>query len=150
MIHFRNRPRSRRLIARLFFAPKDEGVPFPDLPSDFWQKFPNADPTAPSVWSPIAPAQTITALRPAEPVILTFSWSPPLFSQDRIAMLAVVTSPDDPVNESRLDLASIVPNNKHILVQEMKVGVRSAVIVLGIVAGLGLLAFLGVKAFEKL
>jgi hypothetical protein len=32
----------------------------------------------------------------------------------------------------------------------MKVGVRSTLIVLGIVAGLGLLTFLGVKAFEEL
>ena len=53
------------------------------------------------------------------------------------------------MNETRLDLASIVPNNKHIIVQETNVGVRSTLIVLGIIAGFGLLTFIGVKALEK-
>ena len=63
--------------ARLFFAAKDEGTAFGDLPPDFWAKFPDNDPADTSTWKPMAPAQTIAALRPAEPVILTFSWSPP-------------------------------------------------------------------------
>jgi hypothetical protein len=134
--------------ARLFFAAKDEGTAFGNLPADFWNKFPDQDPADTSVWRPIAPAQAIAELRPADPVILTFSWSPPLGSPDRIGILAAVTSPDDPVNETRLDLASIIPNNKHIIVRETDVGVRSLIIVGGIVALLGIGTFAAVKALK--
>jgi hypothetical protein len=51
--------------ARAFFALKAGGV-YPDLPSDFWTKFPAADPSG-SDWKPIGPAVTLAKLRPGEP-----------------------------------------------------------------------------------
>ena len=134
--------------ARLFWANKS-GSAFPDLPADFWTKFPGADPADTSKWHPIGPAQTISKLLPAEPQILTFTW-PSDGIDDPVGVLAVITSPDDPLNESRFSIADIVPNNNHIILKQMGVGTRSGLIVLGVIALAGLLAVGGVEAYKKI
>lgn len=132
--------------ARLFWANK-EGAAFPDLPADFWVKFPVADPSDTSKWHPVGAAQTIDTLRPAEPAVLAFDW-PSDGLGDPVGVLAAITSPAHP-KETGLSLTSIVPGNQRILLKEMRVGTRSAVIVLGVVAAVGLLTFLGYESLHN-
>jgi photosystem II stability/assembly factor-like uncharacterized protein len=133
--------------ARLFWANKD-GDAFPDLPADFWTAFPGSDPSDISTWHPIGPAQTIGVLRPAEPQVLTFPWPSDGISNP-VGVLAVITSPDDPIQESGRSIAAIVAANNHILLKELSVGLRSAFIVLGVVAAVGLLAFGGYELLNR-
>jgi photosystem II stability/assembly factor-like uncharacterized protein len=131
--------------ARLFWVNK-EGAGFPDLPADFWTSFPGADSSDTSKWHPIGPAQTIAELRPAEPAVLTFDW-PSDGVGDPVGVLAAITSSAHP-KETGLSVASIVPGNQRILLKEMSVGTRSALIVLGVVAAVGLLTFFGYEALH--
>jgi len=110
---------AKNVRARLFWANKD-GDSFPDLPGDFWAQFPAADPADTSKWHPIAPAQTIAELRPAEPVVLTFSW-PAEKIDDTVGVLAAITSPDAPIGNPGVSVAAIVPANKQVSVKELKV-----------------------------
>jgi hypothetical protein len=80
--------------------------------------------------------------------VLTFSWPSDGISSP-VGVLAAITSPDDPIHATGQSVADIVAGNDHVLLKELSVGVRSAVIVLGIVAAAGLLAFTGYKLYQK-
>jgi photosystem II stability/assembly factor-like uncharacterized protein len=129
--------------ARLFWANKS-GASFPDLPSDFWTQFPSGNPSDTSNWHPVAAAQTIPELRPAEPVVLTFSW-PSQDLGDTIGVLAAITSPDDPIQETGLSVASVVPTERRVLLKEMSViktggGTSTGKIVAEVIIAVGLVA----------
>jgi hypothetical protein len=132
---------------RLFWANK-EGDAFPDLPTDFWTKFPGADPADTSKWHPVSAAQTIANLRPAEPAVLTFDWPSDGIS-DPVGVLAAITCPEDPINENGLSVASIVASNKRILLREMRVSARSWLVMLGVLAIGGLLAYGGYETLRN-
>jgi photosystem II stability/assembly factor-like uncharacterized protein len=152
-------PKSAKLVkARLFWAAKTGSV-FPDLPADFWTAFENGDDLSPgSKWHSISPSQVLDEIRPAEPGVFSFFWNTSDLStlvadiglSPPVGVLAVVSSADDPVNESGLSVATIVPANKHILLKEMPVKTADVAIVLGIIAGLGLLAYGGKLLYDKL
>jgi hypothetical protein len=127
----------------LFWANKS-GASFPDLPSDFWTQFPSGNPSDTSNWHPVAAAQTIPELRPAEPVVLTFSW-PSQDLGDTIGVLAAITSPDDPIQETGLSVASVVPTERRVLLKEMSViktggGTSTGKIVAEVIIAVGLVA----------
>jgi photosystem II stability/assembly factor-like uncharacterized protein len=152
-------PKTAKLVkARLFWATKTGGV-FPDLPADFWTAFEiGGDLSAGSPWHSIAPAEVIDEVRPAEPGVFSFFWDTSGLSNflanvglgPPVGVLAVVTCGDDPVNEAGVSIATIVPANKRILLKEMPVKASNAAIVIGIIAGLGLLAIGGKLLYDEL
>ena len=74
----------------------------PPLPGDFWSTFPG-NWSAASDWQPIdsnVPFQTIAALLPHTPAILTWSWLLPLSASDDSCVLVVISADQDPVTRS--------------------------------------------------
>jgi Subtilase family len=112
------------------------GTALPALPSDFWSAFPS-DSTDVSEWHPIG-TSTLTNLaysgasvagcptRPQPPCagttdaaqIASFSWTAPTPDPTRpnhFCLLAIVTSPQDPVGETtNLVVDSVTPNNNNV------------------------------------
>jgi hypothetical protein len=147
-VHNRGPKSAKNVLARLFWANKS-GMSFPDLPTDFWTKFTTGDPSDTSNWHPLA-AQTIPELRPAEPVVLTFSW-PKQDLGNTVGMLAAITSPDDPIHETNLSVASVVPTARRVLLKEMSViksggGTSTGKIVAGVIIAVGLVAAIALIA----
>lgn len=104
---------------RPFWA--DTSTSLPNLPSDFWTAFPANDPGGTSVWHPIGPALSITNLRPGEPQVVEWDWPVPSSAPNQVGVLAAITSTDDLIAETGLDVSSVVPGNKHIALKRMQV-----------------------------
>jgi hypothetical protein len=116
--------------ARVYWAPMDGDDPL-DLPEDFWPAFPDGDPAS-QVWLPIGPAQTLPlVLRPAEPQVLVWNWDVPSQMPKQIALLAIITSPDDSVfGEStpegmERDVKFLARSRKHLLLRRTKVNPKA-------------------------
>jgi hypothetical protein len=76
----------------LYFADAGNPPVPPAIPADFG--FPNAPPAA-SLWQRVSDPITVGAIRPGEPCVVTFRWTPPLSIRENVALLAVVTNAKD-------------------------------------------------------
>ena len=122
-VHNRGPDEATNVVARVYWAAQAADGSYPDLPADFWSQYPDSDPAPDSAWQPIGPASTVASVRPAEPQILLWTWSVPAKLSPKIGLLAIVTSPDDPVAEGqpvgamerRID--PLVQNNKRVLLK---------------------------------
>lgn len=67
-------------------------------PTSFYTP-PDFNPSAPSPWRRVASPRTIDALRPGEPHVVRFDWTPPAMLEvpEHVALVALCTSPDDPL-----------------------------------------------------
>jgi hypothetical protein len=77
--------------------------------------------------------------------VLSFDFQPPDESAD-LAVLAVMSCTEDPLNGSGTDLATIARNNKHVAVRRVHVGYSTAEIVLTLLAVAGVVAGVAVAA----
>jgi photosystem II stability/assembly factor-like uncharacterized protein len=125
---------------RTFWAAKT-GDNYPNLPTDFWTAFPSADPADTSVWKPVGPVRTIAAIPPGEPGVATWDWDVPRDSADTLGLLAVITVPEDPVNETGLNVQAVATSNKHVALREVGVNpsALAVVAVILLVAGVATL-----------
>ena len=132
---------------RVFHSHKLNGH-YPDLPGDFWTAFPDADHGHPVFWRPVGPAVTIPEIRPAEPRIVSWTWTVPHSPTSTIGLLALVTNAQDPANEARLPVEDVVRTNKHAALREISVGMPRAAIFGLVLVGIGV-AGLAVYALAK-
>jgi len=122
-VHNRGPDEATNVVVRVYWAAQAADASYPDLPVDFWSQYPGTDPAADSPWQPIGPASIVASVRPAEPEVVLWTWNVPAKLPAKIGLLAIVTSPDDPVDEGQpLDamerkLEPLVRNNKRVLLK---------------------------------
>lgn len=122
-VHNRGPDEATNVVARVYWAAQAADGSYPDLPADFWSQYPATDPAADSPWQPIGPASILAQVRPAEPEVVLWTWNVPAKLPAKIGLLAIVTSPDDPVDEGQpLDALErkvdpLVRNNKRVLLK---------------------------------
>jgi hypothetical protein len=107
---------------RIFYANLSNESPsrYPNLPQDFWTAFPN-DPKDTSNWKPIGKAKDLPSgpktLTNTEPTVLAWEWDVPSDTSDRICLLVIIDSPEDPIPESNkkiFNIGDLVSNEKHV------------------------------------
>jgi len=122
-VHNRGPDEATNVVVRVYWAAQAAEGSYPDLPADFWSQYPATDPAADSPWQPIGPASILAQVRPAEPEVVLWTWNVPAKLPAKIGLLAIVTSPDDPVDEGQpLDALErkvdpLVRNNKRVLLK---------------------------------
>jgi len=132
---------------RTFWVAKS-GDSYPNLPNDFWKVFPDADPADTSVWKPVGPARAIATIPPGEPGVVSWDWDVPSDVADTLGLLSVVTVPEDPLNETRLDVQAVATSNKRVALREIGVNPRALFVVASILLLVGIATFAVVGAAE--
>ncbi|HEU4886472.1 MAG TPA: hypothetical protein VFV49_01200, partial [Thermoanaerobaculia bacterium] len=107
---------------------------FPDLPESFWTTtFPFNAPCGPldesTGWHLVdkpGPCRMINSVNPEVPELARFDWMPPLEATGGAAILTIVESAGDPIEESirkenKLDPSEIVPGSRHIALRNIKI-----------------------------
>lgn len=93
-VHNRGSFPATRVRIRAFWA--DTSATVPDLQTDFWNVFPDADPQG-GIWNPLGPAQVLDELHPARPDIVGWDWQVPSDAPAEVSILCAVTSDQDDV-----------------------------------------------------
>jgi hypothetical protein len=107
---------------------------FPDLPESFWKTtFPFNAPCGSldesTGWHLVdkpGPCRMINSVNPEVPEVARFDWMPPLDATGGAAIMTIVESADDPIEESirkenKLDPSVIVPGSRHIALRNIKI-----------------------------
>jgi hypothetical protein len=107
---------------------------FPDLPESFWKTtFPFNAPCGPldesTGWHLVdkpGPCRMINSINPEVPELARFDWMPPDEAVGGAAILTIVESAEDPIEESirkenKLDPSVIVPGSRHIALRNIKI-----------------------------
>jgi hypothetical protein len=137
-VHNRGPNRASGVRVRVYFAKKGTSG-YPDLPAQFWNSAPGDGPDT-GTWKPLGPAITIDDLAPGEPRIARFEWTAH-GADDTVGLLAVITSPDDPVPTTLpLAVETAVRADKHVALKEVTIATPSYAIVLLTLAILGVVA----------
>jgi photosystem II stability/assembly factor-like uncharacterized protein len=118
-VHNRGWEETSDVKVRAFFADASAGLP--PLPTDFWSAFPDTDPSDMSVWKPIGPAKTVSTLEPNRPEIVSWDWTVPLGAATHSCLLAVVTSADDPITTTELNVDQLVNSEKRVGLKNLHV-----------------------------
>ncbi len=138
------------VVIRAFYASKANGG-YPDLPDDFWAKFPSSDPDLTN-WKKCGDAITLGTIRPAQPKVAMWEIPEiPADTKDPIGVLAVVTSTEDPVPMSGKDVNALAASERHITLREATLNMSSAevVAIILIAVGAAAIATVGVVAAVK-
>jgi photosystem II stability/assembly factor-like uncharacterized protein len=117
-VHNRGPVPATDAIVKALYANATSGLP--DLPADFWTRFPgdSLDPT--SRWTPIGSAQTAAPVRQALPAVVEWNWTPPATTAEHTCLLVVVDSAADPI-----PTAHRVTNIAQLVTSERRVGLRN-------------------------
>ena len=75
----------------------------------------------PVFWRPVRATITVPEIRPVEPAIVDWTWTVPHTPSSTVALLVVVTSAQDPVNETRRVVADVARTNHHVALREFEV-----------------------------
>ncbi|HEX5355100.1 MAG TPA: hypothetical protein VFW93_02695, partial [Aquabacterium sp.] len=126
------------VVVRLYWA-RMTGDTMPPLTANFWTAYPDGNPGPSDAWQAVGPKGTLDELPAGSPRVLHFDFSPPDESVD-LALMAVMSSVEDPVNGSGTDVAAIAQVNKRVVVRRVPVGYSTAEIVITILAVAGLVA----------
>jgi len=121
-VHNRGPGVADSVAVHLFWAAKP-GAAYPALPTDFWDGGVGL-PMNTDVWHPIGAVETIDRIVPAEPRVATFDWTAPADVPKSIALLAIVTSPGDPIARpasSPFDVQQLASTNDRVLLTSSKV-----------------------------
>jgi hypothetical protein len=132
------------VVVRLYWAHMNDDQ-VPALPGTFWTGFPATTPSVAEVWQAVAPAANLAELPVGAPRVLSFDFQPPDESAD-LAVLAVMSCTEDPLNGSGTDLATVVRDNQPVAVRRVHVGYSTAEIVLTLLAVAGVVAGVAVAA----
>lgn len=104
------------VVVRAFYASKPSG--YPNLPQDFWSKFPDADPDM-SDWKKIRDKVSLGTLPPAQPKGAMWEFETPLDTHDPVGILAVATCQEDPVAKTDFDPAHLATTDKRAALREV-------------------------------
>jgi hypothetical protein len=114
------------VIVKLFYANILENGKYPNLPHDFWTSFPN-NTFDNTYWKPIGEYKTIPngpkILTNTEPTILTWQWYIPWNVNNIVGILAVVESPEDPIDKNNkiFNIEELVKRDRHIVLRSMNI-----------------------------
>lgn len=118
-VHNRGWQDSSNVKVRAFIADASAGLP--NLPADFWTVFPNSDPADVSIWTPLGPARNITTLAPHTPKIVSWDYTLPMSTATHTCMLVAITSGDDPITTTELNVNNLVKNEKRVALRNLHV-----------------------------
>jgi photosystem II stability/assembly factor-like uncharacterized protein len=116
-VHNRGWQTTSNVRARVFIADASAGLPaLPNAltPPDF-----TLGSTA--SWAPLGPAQTIATLEPNRPVILSWDFTLPASTATHSCLLAVVSSPDDPMTNPETNVDLLVSAEKRVGLRNLHV-----------------------------
>ena len=126
-IHDRGiQPVVKDVIVKLFYANVLENTQYPDLPQDFWTSFPN-NTFDHKDWNPIGEFKTIPngpkILTNAEPTILVWQWYVPSTISNKVGILVVIESSDDPIDNDnkKRNVEELVKGDRHIGLKNISV-----------------------------
>jgi photosystem II stability/assembly factor-like uncharacterized protein len=108
------------VAVKVFFAAS--AVALPNLPTGFWNSFPNNVLPANSQWQQIGPHKVLPRVEAGAAQIVAFDWTVPATAPGNIGLLAIITADNDPLSTSELNIAALVSNNK-------KCGLKNMVVV---------------------
>jgi hypothetical protein len=116
-VHNRGWQATAGVRVRAFLADAHAGLP--PLPNALTP--PNFDLTSTVDWQPIGSAQTIPLLEPNRPVIVSWDWTVPAGANTHSCLLAVVSSPDDPIASTATDIGTLVLSEKRVCLKNLHV-----------------------------
>jgi photosystem II stability/assembly factor-like uncharacterized protein len=115
--HNRGWQTTHNVRVRAFVADASAGLP--NLPNALAP--PNFDLTSTALWQPVGPAQTIDELKPNRPVIVFWDFALPLSAATHTCCLAVISSPDDPLNDPSTSIGALVTLDKRVCLKNLHV-----------------------------
>jgi hypothetical protein len=145
------------VVVRAFYGSKGASG-YPDLPKDFWDKFPNSDPDL-SVWKSCGTAALLGTIPPAQPKVAMWELPQMQGMQNPIGVLVVATSTEDPVDPAKgqFDVNKLTNSGdqtyydqmaaRHLALREAGLGLSTGEVVGIIFAAVGGAILLGVGAY---
>jgi hypothetical protein len=120
-------PRDKVQIKLLYANIINTDSEYPKLPSNLWSGFlDNSFDT--SVWKPIGEVKYLPSgsktLTNIEPTTIGWKWNVPLETADRICLLVIINSPEDPIrdkNKEIVNIENLVRIEKHIGLRQVQV-----------------------------
>jgi hypothetical protein len=112
-VHNRGWDAAGQVDVKLLYA--DAGAALPALPADFWAKY-ATDTYDQTLWKLIG-NHTFTSLLPNVPQVWSFNWTPPAGVSNHVCLLAMVDSPQDPLDpaaQTEFNVDILTPTNKRI------------------------------------
>jgi hypothetical protein len=109
-LHNRGIHAATNVAVKIFFAAS--AVALPNLPTGFWNGFPNnvLPPTSP--WQQISPHKLVDTIDSGGTRIVAFDWTVPANAPTNISLLAIISADNDPLSTSELNIAALVQDNK--------------------------------------
>jgi photosystem II stability/assembly factor-like uncharacterized protein len=109
-LHNRGIHTATNVAVKIFFAAS--AVALPNLPTGFWNGFPNnvLPPTSP--WQQISPHKVVDTIDSGGTRIVAFDWTVPANAPANISLLAIISADNDPLSTSELNIAALVQDNK--------------------------------------
>lgn len=108
--HNRGLNPAANVSCKVFFANASLGLP--DLPAGFWTNFPNNTVPVNSPWKPVAPHKTVWRVESGHPHVFGFEWNVPVSAAEHTCLLAILTSQNDAVATTELNIGKLVTGNK--------------------------------------
>ena len=109
-LHNRGINPATNVAVKIFFAAS--AVALPNLPTNFWNGFPNNVLPASSPWKQIGPHKIVNTVEAGGARIVAFDWTVPATAPVNVSLLAIVTADNDSLSTSELNIATLVQNNK--------------------------------------
>jgi photosystem II stability/assembly factor-like uncharacterized protein len=119
-VHNRGISPAANVAVKVFFAAS--AVALPNLPTGFWNGFPNNVLPASSPWQQIGPHKVVPSVEAGGGQIVAFEWTVPATAPSNIGLLAIITADNDSVSTSELNIAALVTGSK-------KCGLKNMVVV---------------------
>ncbi|HYJ89140.1 MAG TPA: hypothetical protein VEW46_23940 [Pyrinomonadaceae bacterium] len=119
-LHNRGINPAANVAVKIFFA--EAAVALPNLPTSFWNGFPNNVLPNNSPWKQIGPHRIVESVDGGSAKIVAFDWTVPPTAPNNISLLAIITADNDSLSTSELNIAALVKDNK-------KCGLKNMVIV---------------------
>ncbi|MEM7391658.1 MAG: hypothetical protein AAF492_04850 [Verrucomicrobiota bacterium] len=120
-VHNRGPADTKDVSVRIFAA--DAGAGLPPLPNPLTAPEFNLDGGG---WTPIGPARTIPRLKPNHPVIVEWDYTVPDTVATHQCLLAVASSPDDPMTSTETSVPALVQQDKRVCLKNVHVVDTSA------------------------
>ncbi len=116
-VHNRGWQPTTNVRVRAFFADAHAGLP--SLPNALVAPDFNLSSTVD--WQPIGPAKTIPLLEPNRPVMVSWDWNVPMSANTHSCLLAVVSSPDDPITTVETNVNNLIKAEKRVCLKNLHV-----------------------------
>jgi hypothetical protein len=120
-IHNRGIDPATDVVVKILYA--DATTALPDLPSDFWARFPDDSLDPASLWTPIGAYRNAPAILPTRPAVLEWNWTPSMATAEHSCLLVVVDSATDPIpSVNRVtSIGTLIATERHVGLRNLHV-----------------------------